>query len=107
MRRGFVRALNNFRAEVDAARETGHRRQDRYDPWRAGVARESHPQKGDVPGHTRREDLSQGKETDHVHRAARNRQCGEETVTDSDVADLAFNSFHLSCHSYCSPTINS
>ena len=49
--------------------ETGHRRQDRYDLWRAGVARDSHPQKGDVPGHERCEDLSQGKETDHVHRA--------------------------------------
>jgi hypothetical protein len=61
MRRGLARTLNHLRGEVDAARETGHRRQDRYDPWRAGVARNSHPEKGDVPGHKRREDLSQGK----------------------------------------------
>ncbi len=73
MRRGLLGA-GNPRGEVNAAREAGHRGQDRHDTGRAGVARDPHPQKGDVPGHKRREDLSQGKETDRVHRSRGNRE---------------------------------
>jgi hypothetical protein len=86
------------RREVDADCEAGHRRQDRHDAGHR-VARDPHPQKRDVARHERREDLSQSKETDRVYRARRNREGVEKPLTDSDVADLAFDTSRSCCDS--------
>ena len=86
------------RRDIDAECEGDHRRQDRHDAGR-GVARDPHPQKRDVARHERREDLSQSKKADRVYRARRKGEGVEKPVTDSDVADLAFDTSRICCDS--------